>query len=618
MLYLVGESIDRLTAHRKAQAGDLVQIIRGVYIDAADDADQVLRAYAIRIAAYLYPNAYLCSASAVDLAPTPDDRVFLAGRRNQRTRLRALEIVQTLAPAAPSLDRATVGDPMGEFTLRVSSPEQRMLEAFRLRSEQAHALTEPMRRAIADRLIAEHGSADQAADALWRLARANHWIREGEAAERYLKANRPGTRPVTNLAAFSLNIAWHGDVIGKLFHDGHEWRWQPGKAAAPALIRDPVPGALPPFIESLLPEGWLARILKDEDPRAALRHGRRYMSNITIAETAAELKSLPADVLEGRLAAFAASGVFQGTYSGPQRVLLDETFEANLARIYAERTTPRLSGVQIKAPMFLSAQGELRPATDEPFTHILKPAGTSGFEHMPVVEWLCLTLGRAAGFAVPDFALVPMPQDMAPALLIERFDIRQTPPDTARFVLEDFSSILGLRSEDKYQGTIERAARALRPLSTRPEEDLLTLFERAAFAWLVADGDMHLKNIALLKTAPATERAFGSVRMAPLYDTLTTRVFPGYSNDRMALKLSGKDDGLTARDFTALARTMDILQGRARASLLRLTGALKSTGSDLKLPTLVESRPTALEVTTRVKDIVAARAEALEAQIEAL
>jgi len=234
------------------------------------------------------------------------------------------------------------------------------------------------------------------------------------------------------------------------------------------------------------------------------------------------------------------------------------------------------------------------------------------------VEWLCLTLGRAAGFAVPDFALVPMPQDMAPALLIERFDIRQTPPDTARFVLEDFSSILGLRSEDKYQGTIERAARALRPLSTRPEEDLLTLFERAAFAWLVADGDMHLKNIALLKTAPATERAFGSVRMAPLYDTLTTRVFPGYSNDRMALKLSGKDDGLTARDFTALARTMDILQGRARASLLRLTGALKSTGSDLKLPTLVESRPTALEVTTRVKDIVAARAEALEAQIEAL
>lgn len=74
MLYLVGENIDRLIAHRKAQAGDLVQTIRGVYVDAADDADHVLRAYAIRIAAYLYPNAYLCSASAVDLAPTPDDR----------------------------------------------------------------------------------------------------------------------------------------------------------------------------------------------------------------------------------------------------------------------------------------------------------------------------------------------------------------------------------------------------------------------------------------------------------------------------------------------------------------------------------------------------------------
>jgi len=616
MLYLVGENIDTVTAHRKAQAGELLQVVRGVYLDAASDVDQLLREFAIRIAHYLYPHAYLCSASAVDLAPTADGRLFLSGRRNQRTRLRALEIVQTQAPPAPSLDRATIGDRLGEFTLRVSSPEQRFLEAFRLRSEQASALTEPMRRAIAERLIAGHGSADQAADVLWTLSRANQWYREGESAERYLKGHRPEVPGVRNLAAFTLEVAWHGASIGRLKHDGHEWRWQPGNIDGPILVRDPVPGTLPPFIESLLPEGWLATVLNDEDQRSALRHGRRYLSNITVGESAAALAALPADILAGSLPVFTEDGVFSGTYRGPGRGHLNETFEANLARLFADRTTPRLSGVQIKAPMFLDREGMLIPATDQPFTHILKPAGTSGFERMPVVEWLCLSLGRAAGFIVPDFALVPMPDNMPPALLVERFDIRQDEKDRRRFALEDFCSILGLPAEDKYKGTIERAARSLRPLSTSPDEDLLTLFERAVFAWLVADGDMHLKNIAVLKIAQgAGRRDFASVRMAPLYDALTTRVFPGFSEDRMALKLSGKDDNLHARDFYTLARVMGLSQETARASLTRLAGDLHDAVSSTALPDLIACNSDAAARSRKVLEIVRERSSDLKIQI---
>jgi len=41
----------------------------------------------------------------------------------------------------------------------------------------------------------------------------------------------------------------------------------------------------------------------------------------------------------------------------------------------------------------------------------------------------------------------------------------------------------------------------VRPLSTAPEADLLVILKRALFAWLIADGDMYLKNLALLKTA---------------------------------------------------------------------------------------------------------------------
>ncbi|TIP10186.1 MAG: type II toxin-antitoxin system HipA family toxin, partial [Mesorhizobium sp.] len=129
--------------------------------------------HAVRIAKYLYPNAYLSAASAVLLGPTRDGRLFLSGRRIQRRRLRLLEIIQNAAPDHPSVAQAIVDDGMGEFRIDVSSMRQRFLEAFRLRSEHAASIGETMREAIANRLIEQYGSAQGAADATWALARAN-------------------------------------------------------------------------------------------------------------------------------------------------------------------------------------------------------------------------------------------------------------------------------------------------------------------------------------------------------------------------------------------------------------------------------------------------------------
>jgi serine/threonine-protein kinase HipA len=86
-LHLVGETIDAKRAHQRAQAGELIQLVRGVYVDHDADADATILGHAVRIAHYLYPNAYLSSASAMLLAPTLDARLFLSGRRNQRTRI---------------------------------------------------------------------------------------------------------------------------------------------------------------------------------------------------------------------------------------------------------------------------------------------------------------------------------------------------------------------------------------------------------------------------------------------------------------------------------------------------------------------------------------------------
>lgn len=608
-LHLVGETIEKSRAHYQAETAKLIQLMRGIYVDADDDIERTVLHHAIRIAKYLYPRAYLSAASAVLLRPTDSGKLYISGPRIQRTRIRSLEIIQNKAPDAPSLAKAVVDDGMGEFAVEVSSIRQRFLEAFRIRSEHAASIDDTMRAAMAHRLIEEYGSPDKAADAVWTLARQNEWYKEGEGAERYLRRDAE-VKPAPNQAALEFAVAWHGMPIGTLSHDGFEWRWQPSPDFKLPLVRQTVPGKLPPFISSLLPEGWLENVIKAPDERAALRSGKRYMSNIVVAERAAELQNLPPDILQARLAEFSNQHIFSGRYAGPRRGDLEQSFEKNLARLYTESQTPRLSGVQIKAPMCLDPDGTLVPATDRPFTHILKPAGTSGFETLPLVEWMSLNLGVEAGFTVSNFALVPMPDSMMPALLVERFDIRTSPEDERLLALEDFCSLLDLTAADKYRGTVEQAGRALRALSTAPDDDVLILLRRALFAWLIADGDMHLKNLAVLKIATPGDAVFSSVRMAPLYDAVTTVVFPGLEHDRMAMKLNGKDANLKRTDFTRTAATLGLRASDANAAIDEMLARLDPAVRSLSLPNIVAQQPYAEKILLHMLEICRGRIEA--------
>ena len=600
-IHLVGETIDKTRSHYRSETGKLVQLMRGIYVDADDDIEATVLRHAVRIAKYLYPKAYLAAATAVLLGPTPDGRLFLSARRKQRTRIRTLEIIQNEAPAHPSVAEGVLDDGMGEFRIAVSSFRQRFLEAFRLRSEHAASINDDMRVSIAARLIEEYGSAQGAADAVWTLARENEWYREGEAAERYL-LRRPSAAPAKNEAALDLIVAWHGAPLGRLIHDGFEWRWKPSEGDGPPLIRQTTPGRLPPFIVSLLPEGWLEQVLQDKDERALLRSGKRYTSNITIVErrrSSAATAGRPPEAA-GRL--YQRRRLYR-CLRGPGRGEIEKNFERTLAQIYARADTPRLSGVQIKAPMCLDEKGILSPAIGKPFTHILKPAGTSGYDALPVVEWMAMELGRAAGFEAPATALVAMPDGCRRRCLVERFDIRESNADTRFLALEDMCSVLDMPTSAKYDSTMERVARAVRLLSTAPEEDLLIIVKRALFAWLIADGDMHLKNMALLKIAERGDRQFRTVRMAPLYDAVTTRVFPKLKHDRLALKLNGKDDNLRRADFQAMATTVGLRAGDAEGAVDEVVQRLRGALDVIAVPKAIQLSDETRQMTVEVIDL---------------
>ena len=224
--------------------------------------------------------------------------------------------------------------------------------------------------------------------------------------------------------------------------------------------------------------------------------------------------------------------------------------------------------------MTLTAAGELHDASKSAFTHILKPSPGAGLEALPAIEHACLSAAGACGLAVPAHALVAMPGGLPDALLIERFDIRLDETDKRRLAMEDMASLRGVPADDKYEGSIEQIARALRPVTTDWEADGLVLLQRALFAWLIADGDMHLKNLAVLRVAPPGSDHFTSVRLAPAYDTVTTRTFPGFEHDAMALTLNGKRNRLGRKDFQRAAATMGIAAASASRAIDELCAAL--------------------------------------------
>jgi serine/threonine-protein kinase HipA len=158
---------------------------------------------------------------------------------------------------------------------------------------------------------------------------------------------------------------------------------------------------------------------------------------------------------------------------------------------------------------------------------------------------------------------------------------------------------------------MERVARAVRPLSTAPDDDILIIVKRALFAWLISDGDMHLKNMALLKIAGPGDKQFRSVRMAPLYDAVTTRVFPKLRRDRLALKLNGKDDNLRRADFQALATTAGLRAGDAEAALRDVLQRLRGAIDGIAAPQDIELSGETQTIAEQVLDLCRRRIEGM-------
>ncbi len=105
-------------------------------------------------------------------------------------------------------------------------------------------------------------------------------------------------------------------------------------------------------------------------------------------------------------------------------------------------------------------------------------------------------------------------------------------------------------------------AALLRAVSSAPARDLIAFLDALLFNFLIGNHDAHSKNYSLLLEGSS------SVRLAPLYDLISTSVYDGTSR-KLAMKYGGeyRPGYLRRRHLDRLAEDLQV-----KPSLLRQRG----------------------------------------------
>jgi len=190
-----------------------------------------------------------------------------------------------------------------------------------------------------------------------------------------------------------------------------------------------------------------------------------------------------------------------------------------------------LAGVQEKLLLTRMPDGSWgRPVDGSPSTHILKPA-IEGFPDVVANEAFCMRLAFHLGLSVASVETTSVGD--REVIVIERFD-RQVGADASvvRVHQEDFCQALGVPPNKKYEAdggpSLAQVAEILKGFAA--SEDLAALLSAVTLNVAVGNCDAHGKNFSLLHLES------GALRLAPLYDVLSTRLYDGLS-DHLAMSI---------------------------------------------------------------------------------
>lgn len=211
-------------------------------------------------------------------------------------------------------------------------------------------------------------------------------------------------------------------------------------------------------------------------------------------------------------------------------VVIDDFGKVVFSDLFAQAIGQRpdriaLPGVQDK----VSGQMMNVPAQGRSNGYILK-LNPPGLPHLVENEHFFFQAAARTRLKLAEVELVH-DRTGQPGLLVRRFDRAKENGAIRLLAVEDACQVLGRWPGDKYVISTEEAIAGLARCCRAPGVAALELYRLLVFAYLSGNGDLHAKNLAILRD----ER--GEWRVTPAYDLPSSAV---YGDRTMALPIGGK------------------------------------------------------------------------------
>lgn len=358
-----------------------------------------------------------------------------------------------------------------------------------------------------------------------------------------------------------------------------------------------------PFFEGLLPEGDFLKAI------ARTLHVSATNSFQLLSELGGECA--------GAISVAPAGGPEPGRNPRPPRWLSEDELGALLADLPQRPLIAAIDEVEDGGGFRLSLAGAqnkvgvLIKGNEIGLSHGRPP--TTGIVKAPIPhvtesvanEAFCMSL--AAHVDLDAAVASPRVADSQEYLLVNRYD-RGGETSDGRIHQEDFCQALGLVPAVKYEKeggpTVADCAELIRRHFSAPARDITAFLDALLFNFVIANHDAHSKNYSLLLEGP------GSIRLAPLYDLISTVVFHG-TDRKLAMRYGGENrpEYLRARHLDRLARDFGVkptLVRRRAISMRERIGAAVETAR-LSLPAEFQDRP----ILDRMVEVLDERSEAL-------
>ena len=293
------------------------------------------------------------------------------------------------------------------------------------------------------------------------------------------------------------------------------------------------------FFDGLLPEGFTRRSVAqwlhfDENDYLSILHGlgKECLGAIRISVEGEKDDESYEEIGEDQIRRLAAEGATKSTE-------------------IVTGTHLSLAGASGKVGLYYDPTGKkwYRPHGLAPSTHIVKQSHVR-LEGIVTNEQLSMLTAAKCGLNTAESFIINTGKgnDSEVLYATKRYD-RLINSDSKkvnalerpfRLHQEDFAQAMGIPSANKYEPEGTEYALGmfdvLRRYSADPLADMVALWDRIVFSYILGNNDGHIKNYSLLRGINLKE-----IRLAPAYDIICTTIYEN-STRKMSFNIGGKAD----------------------------------------------------------------------------